>query len=90
MAQRFQYETVLKWTRNKKALIAFYKVNNGIGLIPAGIDFVHRKKRYTTMQALDVIRSDMLRFKNANYKADNWYNMWDGGAFNKMMFMGLR
>jgi hypothetical protein len=83
MTQRFQYETVLKWTRNKK-------VNNGIGLIPAGIDFVHRKKLYTTMQALDVIKSDMLRFKNANYKCDNWYNMWDGSAFNKTMFMGLR
>lgn len=86
---QFKYDTILKWTKNKKQVIAFYKVNHGIGLIPAGIDFVCRKKRYTTMQVLDLIKNEPLRLKNANYKADNWFNMHDGSAFNKQLFMSL-
>jgi hypothetical protein len=84
------YKTVLRWTKSKNQIIAFYKVNHGIGLIPAGIDFVHRGKRYSTMQALDSIKSNIPRFKNANFKEGDWYNMMDGTGFDKRRFMALR
>jgi hypothetical protein len=73
------YKTILKWTHNKNQIIPFYKVNGGIGYIPAGIDFIHRNKRYTTMMLVDLIlKSAFVPKTTLPFTCDMWYDMSDG------------
>lgn len=94
------YNTILVWTKDKSQLIAFYKIVQGkrlIAIIPCGIDFVFRKKQYNTMKLVSLLL-DQRKNKSQNekdimtrlpIKVDDWYDMNNGGGFNKKLFVAL-
>jgi hypothetical protein len=83
------YQTILKWTRMKNQIIPFYRVNNDVGMIPAGIDVTYRGMRYSTMQLIQTIMENVDDYKGMCLKECDWYDMRDGTQFNKTHFVKL-
>ena len=82
---KLKYETVLVWSDDKKHIIPFYKYNKGIGLIPAEISFVYRKKTYSTIQVMTLLQNKIVK---GQFKVSDWYNT-ETMVFNKKLFVKL-
>ena len=80
----FDYKTHFYMYQNK--MHVFYRVSKGVGFIPTELDFVYRKRHYSTM----ILIENIARCKNIllwNLRIRDWMALDDQGR--KAMFVKL-